>query len=99
MLLGYFGPETMLPLGSAIAAVLGVFLMFGRQVAFMTRRAFGRMTRLFRSTPRSSVAAIAPPHGSSIRYDGGAGSHAPHAPMTTQDRVFGRLKARRRASP
>jgi hypothetical protein len=31
MLLAYVGPETVLPLTSTLAAVLGVVLMFGRQ--------------------------------------------------------------------
>jgi hypothetical protein len=30
MLLAYFGPETMLPLASIVATVVGVFLMLGR---------------------------------------------------------------------
>ena len=30
MLLAYFGPETMLPLASILATVVGVFLMLGR---------------------------------------------------------------------
>lgn len=32
MLLAYFGPDTIMPLTSALAAVVGFFLMFGRQV-------------------------------------------------------------------
>jgi hypothetical protein len=32
MLFSYIGPETMMPVASVIAAVAGVFLMFGRSV-------------------------------------------------------------------
>lgn len=37
MLFGYVGPETMMPLASVIAAVVGVFLMFGRNVMSIAR--------------------------------------------------------------
>lgn len=30
MIFAYFGPETVLPLASVVATVLGVFMMFGR---------------------------------------------------------------------
>ena len=39
---GYLGPDTMLPLTSAIAAVVGAFLMFGKNT-------FRFVARLFRS--------------------------------------------------
>ena len=42
MLFGYFGPETTLPVASAIAAVTGLFLTFGRLFK-------GRILRIFRS--------------------------------------------------
>ena len=32
MLFSYIGPETMMPVASVIAAVAGVFMMFGRSV-------------------------------------------------------------------
>lgn len=32
MLFSYIGPETMMPVASVIAAVAGVFMMFGRTV-------------------------------------------------------------------
>lgn len=37
MLFAYIGPETMMPVASVIAAVAGVFMMFGRSVV-----SFGR---------------------------------------------------------
>lgn len=43
LLYAYIGPETMLPLTSAIAAVVGAFLMFGRN----TFRFLGRFFRVF----------------------------------------------------
>ena len=38
MLLAYVGPETMMPVASVIAAVAGVFMMFGRNVMSFGRR-------------------------------------------------------------
>jgi hypothetical protein len=38
-LFAYFGPETMLPLTSVVATVVGVFLMFGRNTTRFVRRA------------------------------------------------------------
>jgi hypothetical protein len=35
MLLAYLGPETMYPVASILAAVTGVFMMFGRTVVHM----------------------------------------------------------------
>lgn len=40
LLLGYLGPETTLPLLSFIAAVIGVILIFWKQVVGLARRAF-----------------------------------------------------------
>ena len=37
MLFGYVGPETMMPLASVVAAVVGIFLMFGRNVMYIAR--------------------------------------------------------------
>ena len=45
-LLAYIGPETMLPLTSVLAGVMGVAMMFGRNVL----RGIGR---IFRRPPRS----------------------------------------------
>ncbi len=41
MLLGYIGPETMLPLASILAAGLGVILMFWKYIIQLIRRMFG----------------------------------------------------------
>lgn len=41
MLLCYIGPETMLPLVSVLAAVMGFLLMFWRYVFQLIRRMFG----------------------------------------------------------
>ncbi len=48
MLLGYIGPETMLPLASILAAGLGVILMFWRYIIQLIRRMFGAIFRIFR---------------------------------------------------
>jgi hypothetical protein len=40
-LLGYIGPETMLPLASVLAAIMGFILMFWRYIFRLIRRMFG----------------------------------------------------------
>ncbi len=40
ILLGYVGPETVLPVASFLAGILGVLLMFGRNVLLMIKRGF-----------------------------------------------------------
>jgi hypothetical protein len=37
-LFAYFGPESMLPLTSVVATVVGIFLMFGRNTFRLIRR-------------------------------------------------------------
>jgi len=44
----YFGPETVLPMTSVIATVVGVFMMFGRT----TLRVLFRWRRQEKETPR-----------------------------------------------
>ncbi len=46
MLFAYFGPETLLPLTSVLAAVAGFVLMFGRQVFRVARFVTVRAVRL-----------------------------------------------------
>jgi len=43
----YIGPETIMPLASALAAVGGVLLMFWKKVTGFTRAVFRRITRIF----------------------------------------------------
>ncbi len=38
MLFAYFGPETMMPVGSVLVAVAGVVMMFGRSIVQTGRR-------------------------------------------------------------
>ncbi len=45
MILGYLGPETMLPMTSIIAGIIGFVMMFGR-------KAFELALRPFRGTPK-----------------------------------------------
>lgn len=61
MIFAYLGPDTVLPLTSTLAAVVGVFLMFGRQTVRI-----GRMVVLggFRVVRRSPAHV---PHG--VRAD------------------------------
>jgi hypothetical protein len=44
MLFAYIGPDTMLPLASVVAGVVGVALMFGRQVKLVVRNFVRRVT-------------------------------------------------------
>ena len=37
-ILGYFGPETIMPVASILAAVGGAFLMFGRNILYFVKR-------------------------------------------------------------
>ena len=41
----YFGPETYMPLASAVAAGVGIVLAFWRRLVGLTRRAFSRRAR------------------------------------------------------
>jgi len=43
----YIGPETIMPLASALAAVGGVIMMFWRKIAGFTRSVVQRVTRVF----------------------------------------------------
>jgi hypothetical protein len=43
MLFGYVGPETMIPLASVAAAIVGVFLMFGRRAMLFVRNLVRRI--------------------------------------------------------
>jgi hypothetical protein len=45
MLLGYIGPETMLPFASILAAGLGVILMFWKYIFRLICRMFGAIFR------------------------------------------------------
>jgi hypothetical protein len=53
MLFAYIGPETMMPVASVIAAVAGVFMMFGRSVVGFGR---GLVRRVWPGSPRKVVA-------------------------------------------
>jgi hypothetical protein len=53
----YFGPETMLPLTSIAATVIGIFMMFGRHSFRLARRMFR-----FRAGRPARVGALARPH-------------------------------------
>jgi hypothetical protein len=55
MLFSYIGPETMMPVASVIAAVAGVFMMFGRNVVGFGR---GLVRRIW---PGSSPKVVTKP--------------------------------------
>jgi hypothetical protein len=49
MLFAYFGPETMMPVASIVAATVGVAMMFGRNLLMFGR---GLVRRVWRRPPR-----------------------------------------------
>lgn len=49
----YFGPETIMPLASALAVVTGALLLFWRRVVSLARAVFGRLVWLFGRRRRS----------------------------------------------
>ena len=62
MLLGYIGPETMLPLASILAAGVGVILMFWRYIIQLIRRMFGAIFRIFHRKKKNVDAGTALPN-------------------------------------
>ncbi len=38
LILGYFGPETIMPVASILAAVGGALLMFGRNILYVAKK-------------------------------------------------------------
>lgn len=44
----YFGPETMMPLASAVAGAVGALLLFGRRIGAFFARMLGRLRGLGR---------------------------------------------------
>ena len=46
----YIGPETLMPLASAIAAIGGIILMFWRRTTAIVRAVIQRVTRVFGSS-------------------------------------------------
>ncbi len=42
-LFGYIGPETLMPVASAIAAVIGAAMLMGRRILGLLHRIFGRL--------------------------------------------------------
>jgi hypothetical protein len=57
MLFAYIGPETMMPVASVIAAVAGVFMMFGRGVVVNVR---GLVRRIVPGSDRKKVTKPGP---------------------------------------
>ncbi len=55
MLFAYIGPETMMPVASIIAAVAGVFMMFGRNVMAIGR---GIVRRVLPGAQRKPVSSV-----------------------------------------
>jgi hypothetical protein len=55
MLFAYIGPETMMPVASIIAAVAGVFMMFGRNVMGFCR---GIVRRVWPGAQRKPVSTV-----------------------------------------
>lgn len=58
MIFAYFGPETVLPLTSVLAAVTGVALMFGRQVRLVGKIVLNKVLRKLRGDRKSQAMAL-----------------------------------------
>ena len=69
MIFAYFGPETVLPLTSTLAAVGGVGLMFGKQSFRFTAMIVMGGVRWFSRKTRDENAGVARPRHSSLRAD------------------------------
>jgi hypothetical protein len=75
-LFAYFSPETLLPVGSILATVLGVVMMLGRgSLRFLIRS----LKRAFR--PATWIAGVSRPH---FRLHEQGERHAAHADSSTQ---------------
>ena len=57
MLFSYIGPETMLPMASIITGIVGVFLMFGRNIMAICR---GMVRRILPAPKRTPVTSVSP---------------------------------------
>jgi hypothetical protein len=68
MRLLYFGPETMMPVASFVAAVVGAILMFWRRLVGIVSAAFARLTR--RGRPAPAVAPESPAAAPDHRAEG-----------------------------
>jgi hypothetical protein len=73
MLFAYFGPDTVLPLTSTFAAVVGFLLMFGRLFLRLLSPFMRRVGRLVGIKPRATEEPVVHHRGKSIRHDGAAG--------------------------
>jgi len=62
LVFAYIGPDTLLPVTSALAGVLGVFLVFGRNTVHFTLQ---RFRRLFSKPAGGSSAGAANEHAHS----------------------------------
>lgn len=69
MLFAYFGPETVLPITSAIAGVAGVFMMFGRQITGWAKRTARRFVRTVGGKPKAPASVPGRPAGRRVRSD------------------------------
>lgn len=82
MLFGYIGPDTVLPLTSALAAIAGFFLMTGRYGLRLVMSVPRKLGQLFRSRshPGSATPGVTPaiPAG---RIVGTPHSRRPTTPM------------------
>ncbi len=61
-MLAYFGPETFLPVTSAIAGVVGVFLMFGRSSVRIAAEFMRKTLRVFGFGRPQAKSSIGRPH-------------------------------------
>jgi hypothetical protein len=80
MIFAYFGPETVLPLTSLVATLVGFLMMFGQQIVRLSTLAFRRIW----NGRRAPLAAWTPDRN--LRRDESEPTEA-HHPMAQPDRV------------
>jgi hypothetical protein len=68
-LLCYIGPDTMLPLASALAALTGVVLMFWKYLVGLVRRAFGMVFRRMQKIAVTKTSAASLSNGKNSEAD------------------------------
>lgn len=86
MLFAYFGPDTVMPLTSIVAAVVGFVLMFGRQAGRLAALAVTETARRCGLRTRGAEAGAAAPSRWGRRADRPAAVRA-RRPTTRPDRV------------
>jgi len=87
MLLAYFGPETVLPVTSALAGIAGFFLMFGRVAVAFCKGSVRKAMRLMRRRPATPSLPISVDGRKVRRDDADGASPSPLSPAVRPKRA------------